>query len=115
MISPKVRRNHGFLMIRRVTSFIKSTYALSENKHCFEYKTEDLHPLELFSRFTVNSTVDRPVQTSYIAHDKLPNLIQSNRRFLQEATVEIICGFCSVCKRLCRIHKIFHMERRRFL
>lgn len=67
MNSAKVRRNKGFLLIRKV---IKRNRILSSrpgaNQKCLKLLTEDLHPLELFERFNIDSVVDKPVRTSYI-------------------------------------------------
>jgi hypothetical protein len=77
MSSPRITRNKGFLLIRRVLSMStlkprpqsqlrtnEPMYPFS-NEHCLEYKTEELHPIELFESFNIHSEIDHKYQTTY--------------------------------------------------
>jgi hypothetical protein len=62
MRSESVLRNQGFLLLRRVVS--KSTVSSNE-KTCSSYVTEDVHPIELFHSFHIDSEAESPFETEY--------------------------------------------------
>ena len=65
MKSARVRRNHDFLLIRKVVS-IERHSSSDVQVNCFKFVTEDLHPLELFRKFEIHSLIDKPTYTSFI-------------------------------------------------
>jgi hypothetical protein len=65
MSSPSVSRNKGFLLIRRVVA--REVRESVGKKTCMSYRTEDLHPIELFDSFRVQSTAESPFRTEYFS------------------------------------------------
>ena len=63
---PRQKRNDGFLLIRKVVAtarMARSSKDLS-SRTCVHIKTEDIHPLELFSSFQILSNVSNPYQAT---------------------------------------------------
>jgi len=87
MTSAQMKRHKGFLLIREV----RSKEALSLDKvsgglrNCYKYRTNDLHPLEIFHEFSIQSSISPPIKdmfpgvfepglTHKIFHDRLIHL-----------------------------------------
>ena len=83
MKTSRVRRNQGFLLIRKVISR-EHDDSLTNEGNCVRYSTDDIHPLEIFSRFEVNSTVDKPIRTSYIPRKKGSNSTLTSTKVTSE-------------------------------
>ena len=77
--SHTVRKNaaaaSGFLMLRKVTAVdvsepsaggFTSASAHPTTTNCFVYHTEDLHPLEIFEGFTLDSKLSHPFSVTYM-------------------------------------------------
>lgn len=71
--SPRVTRNNpsGWLLVRRVleASSPSSPSSTSGTKECTRYLTEDIHPLELFSDMSIESSFESPFR---ITHHPIP-------------------------------------------
>jgi hypothetical protein len=75
MRSPKINRNQGFKLIRRVVAVKEAN---SDNHHCKSYETEDLVPLEIFDSFNFNVDGKIPFRMSTYSDNSLE--VESKKR-----------------------------------
>ena len=90
MRSPSIERNKGFRLLRRVTNVVHTL----ESEACKAYETEEIHPLEIFSDFSVSTEGKNPFQISQYSTDDSTATAASlteKHRSLQASSSYITC------------------------